>query len=193
MRRLGLVWLVLGTGLLAMVFAVEPGAVAQTDEDYLATIGALQTQVGAQQTEIAYLRSELDVQRTAVADLRAQATTTGQASAAATSPSAVPTAAQAPNVTPTPTTAASSVGTTPDEGRILSAEAVRSWCIENCEQHRFEELQEGPNKVVHMTTGIGATLNVPVGIAVDGWACDRDFDAVGPITATWCEATFRLI
>jgi hypothetical protein len=75
----------------------------------------------------------------------------------------------------------------------LTAAEVQSWCVANCEHHRFEELAEGPYTAVHMTTGIAATLNVPAGISVDGWNCYQDFDAVGPIQWVGCEATFRRI
>lgn len=75
----------------------------------------------------------------------------------------------------------------------LSAAEVRTWCIANCEHHRFEELREGANTVVHMTTGIAATLNVPGGISIDGWDCFANRDGVGPTAWVGCEATFRRI
>jgi hypothetical protein len=65
--------------------------------------------------------------------------------------------------------------------------------VANCEHHRFEELTEGGRTIVHMTTGIAATLNVPSGISIDGWDCVQAADAVGPVQWTGCEATFRRI
>jgi hypothetical protein len=75
----------------------------------------------------------------------------------------------------------------------LTAAEVQSWCVANCEHHRFEEIAEGPYTAVHMTTGIAATLAIPEGTSVDGWNCYQDFDAVGPIQWVGCEATFRRI
>jgi hypothetical protein len=81
----------------------------------------------------------------------------------------------------------------PGVGGGLSAAEARGWCVANCEHHRFEELTEGGRTIVHMTTGIAATLNVPAGISIDGWDCYQAADAVGPVQWTGCEATFRRI
>jgi hypothetical protein len=80
-----------------------------------------------------------------------------------------------------------------DSGGGVGAAEARGWCVSNCEHHRFEEIVEGGRTIVHMTTGIAATLNVPAAISIDGWDCYQDADAVGPVQWTGCEATFRRI
>lgn len=75
----------------------------------------------------------------------------------------------------------------------VSTEEARSWCVQNCEHHRFVAIQEGSRTAVWMQTGVAATLDVPAGVSVDGWDCSAAAVAVGPVTWTGCEATLRRI
>ena len=86
-------------------------------------------------------------------------------------------------------------------GNMVKAEDVRGWCSDGpdglCADHKFEELREGPNTIVHMTTAHAVTLRIPDGVFVDAWGpsgsagCDTTTHPRGPSTIVACEATFR--
>ncbi len=89
----------------------------------------------------------------------------------------------------------------PNTGNVVTAEEVRGWCSDgpdgSCQDHSYQELREGPNTIVHMTTAHAVTLRIPEGVFVDAWGpsgnagCDTTTHPRGPSTIVACEATFR--